>query len=261
MAAVSGQLYGTFKYSSQVETVVRDGSVVSHTVLSGGTLGAVSSYLSHPKGIFKAIATVFSVVKIWSDSASVVSAESGFNSAGSLCGALPDAIAEGFKAGQGFAKKDGHKEIKTWASLFKCTSDFSALPGLLDKMKVVKLSAESLYGLTVFKNIFTIVGDALTLFIEFVKKPNEMKAREKAAKAQLLDVQKQEALSAKVKAITGIIFHLVLAVAAIFLYPVSPILVTGLAVVYTASVTINHFVAAKAKNIEAKLHQEYLQIT
>ncbi|MBM3192698.1 MAG: hypothetical protein FJZ59_00500 [Chlamydiae bacterium] len=261
MAAVSQpRLTGTYNYTGTVVTQVVNGEVNRHTVLSSGRSGAVSSFLSHPKGLFKTLATVLSVVKIWSDSTAVVAAESGFNGAGSLCGALPDAIGEGFKAAKGFSKKDGHKEVKTWASLFKSTSDFSALPGIMDKMKVVKLSGDTLYGLTLFKNIFTLVGDALTLFIEFVKKPAEIKSHENAIKAELLVAEKQEALSAKAKAVTGVVFHALLAVAAIFLYPVSPILITGLAVVYTVAVTVNHFVAANKKDVEAKLHQEYLAI-
>lgn len=253
-------LEGAYCYTSTVVTRVVDGEVDRHTVLSSGTVGALASYLSYPKGIFKTLATVFSVVKIWSDAAPVVAAEGGFNAAGSLCGALPDAIGEGFKAAKGFSKKDGHKDIKTWTSLFKCTGDASALPGILDKMKVVKLSAETLFGLTVFKNIFTVVADALTLVIEFVKKPAEIKGHEKAIRAELLDAEKQEALTAKAKAVSGTVFHVILAIGAIFLYPLSPILVTGLAVVYTVAVTVNHFVAANKKDVEARLHQGYLQV-
>lgn len=257
-AKVQGSLQGSYKYVSTVETVVVNGKATSHTVLASGTIGAVGAYLTYPKGIFKTLATVFSVVKIWSDSASVGAAESGFNGAGSLCGALPDAIGEGMRAAKGFAKKDGHKDAKTWASLFKSTGDFSALPGILDKMKVVKLSGEALYSLTVVKNIFTVVGDALTLFVELFKKPKEIDGHKKAIHAELFNAEKQESYTATVKAITGIVFHVVLAIAAIFLLPVSPLLVTGLAVVYTVAVTVNHFVAANKKDVEAKYHQGFM---
>lgn len=249
----------TYFMTSMVTTEVEIGSkkVVDRQVEVLGVSGATAGCLGHAKGNFKLLATIASVVQIFSDSVLVSTIGSGLNSVGSWCGAVPDMIVEGFKACKGlFGGKATH--AKTWASVFKCTGDAAALPGLFEKMQVVKLAVSHAYVFTVINKVFAVIADLFTLFVEFVRKSSSAELQAADWDKKLVSAEIAELYSARIKAVVAIAFHTFLAVGAIFLIPLSPIAVTVLGVVYTVAVIANHYISSNKKDCTAPVHKKYL---
>ena len=242
----------TYKFPSISGTEINaKGEVIDRPVDAElGFFRSTVGWMSHPKTMFKFIATCGSVGQLWSDSAHIAAASNGFNAAGSLCGALPDAILECSRAVDDVVK--GKITTKTGASAFKSVGDFAGLVGGLEKMKIIVVSESNLYIIGVIKNLFSIIGDLFTLAFESSRKSKTDRMPVEKLSPELFSTSKNELWAGRVKAVIALAFHAFLAIGAIFLIPLSPIAVTVVAVVYTISATVHHYMKTHRDDIEKR---------
>ncbi len=245
----SSQTYTFPSFSST--TIDCNGNVVDRPVDPElGFLRSTVAWVSHPKTLFKFIATTASVGQIWSDSAELAAASNGFGAAGGLCGSLPDAIGEGAKAVEDIVK--GKISAKTGASAFKSIGDFAGLVGGLEKMKIIVVSTNSMYIVGVVKNLFTVIGDLFSLFFDSFRKSKTDGMRVEVLSKELVDTSQNELWAARIKSVVALAFHLFLAVGAIFVIPLSPVAVTSVAVIYTVTAVAHHYIKSHRDDMEKR---------
>ncbi len=238
------------------------GELVSTTVNDSGLAGATVKCLGNPSGCLKLVATAASSVGlIVSEATPGLSAlANGMNGAAGWTG-LPDTIVEGSKAVGLLADKKERLKPKTWASVTKTVAGALGFVGTLDKAKVVQISADGIYIIGAVKNVLTLVSDVFTGCVEFMRKPhNDTTKSIGIKKPELLSAENREIWAARVKIIVAFVFHIFLAIGAIFLIPLSPITITVLAVAFTAATLVHHYLNVDKEDHSGRMHAGLLAV-
>lgn len=219
-----------------------------------GTYGATLGCLGDVPTMGKTIETVTGLVGVFTSAHQVGAfdfgaAGKGFGIVGSA-GSFSSSVVKLTEAGRAMAS--GKVDHKCWENLSKGVADAADTVVTLGKMEALT-HVVTIYAAKVIKYTAALINDGLTLWQQIGVKPAQLEAKEGKIDAKWLEAQQDENLYGMIKTITATVFHVFLALGAIFFVPLPAIATVLLATACAVTATIHHFVKSKESDIAANL--------